>query len=326
MVDTTTQESIVRESPEIEAYKLALLKTAQTAVADPLNLPKYMVASQSPDQLAAKKLAETGIGSYQPYLNAGQKNFDTAGGAQGFGGLADIGKQAVGYGLAGAQGYDPNMAKEFMNPYQQNVTNEALKEMQRNADIQKSGLNAQAVKSGAFGGSRQGIQQTELGRNLYDIQSKRLFEDYANNYNQALGASMTSFENQQKRAQNLGNIALGAGNLQATGASGIAALGNSEVSLGQQVQALGQNDASFLSQFGDKDMNYQQKVLDATRANAMQEKMDPFQRLSYLSDIYKGAPSSSNSISQGTTPSASSLSQIAGAGIAATGMYNLATK
>jgi len=326
MADVTTQEYITKESPEIEAYKLGLLKSAKDLTNTPVTVPKSNVAAMSPEQIKAISMAKEGIGSYQPFLNTAQQDYTAAGGTQGFGGLADIGKAAVNYGIAGAAGYDPNMTKQFMNPYQEQVTQEAMKEMQRKADIQKAGLNAQAVKSGAFGGSRQGVEQTELGRNLYDIQSKRLFEDYANNYNQALGASMTSFENQQKRAQNVGNLALGAGQLQATGAAGIAGLGKSQADLGQLTSGLQQGDTSFLYNIGQKENDYQQKVLDTETKNATQAAYEPYQRLSYLSDIYKGAPSSQSTLSQTSAPSASMASQIGGLGIAGLSAYNLFNK
>jgi hypothetical protein len=326
MVETTTQEYITREAPEIEAYKLQLLKAAKGLTDTPVDIPKSTVANMSPEQLSAISMAKSGIGSYQPFLNTAEENYTKAGGTQGFGGLADIGKAAVGYGVAGAQGYDPNMTSQFMNPYQKQVTQEALKEMQRNADVQRANLDSQAVKSGAFGGSRQGVQQTELGRNLSDIQSKRLFEDYANNYNQALGASMTSFENQQKRAQNVGNLALGAGQLQATGASGIAALGKSQADLGQLTSGLQQGDTSFLYNIGQKEYDYQQKVQDTATKNALQSAYEPYQRLSYLSDIYKGAPSSQSTLSQTSAPSPSMTSQLVGAGVAGLSAYNLFNK
>jgi hypothetical protein len=326
MVETTTQTYITKESPEIEAYKLGLLKAGKELTDKPVNIPLSKVANMSPEQLEAIKMAKSGIGSYQPFLNTAQENYTAAGGAEGFGGLADIGKAAVNYGIAGASGYDPNMTKQFMNPYQAQVTQEAMKEMQRNADLQKANLNSQAVKSGAFGGSRQGVQQTELGRNLYDIQSKRLFEDYANNYNQALGASMTSFENQQKRAQNVGNLALGAGQLQATGASGIAALGKSEAELGQLTSGLQQGDTSFLYNIGQKEYDYQQKVLDTDTKNALTSAYEPYQRLSYLSDIYKGAPSSQSTLSSTSAPSPSLTSQLIGGGVTALSAYNLFNK
>ena len=41
---TDTSVQIVREAPEIEAYKLALLEQAKKLAEQPINLPRYQVA------------------------------------------------------------------------------------------------------------------------------------------------------------------------------------------------------------------------------------------------------------------------------------------
>jgi hypothetical protein len=321
MAEVTTQEYITKESPQIEAYKLSLLDVAKKVSETPINLPAMEVAGMSPQQLDALKLASQGIGVYQPYLNTAGQNYADA--TTGFKELPKYGQAAVDYGVAGAQAYDPNAVKGYMNPYQEQVTQNAMKEMQRQAAVQQQGLNAQAVKSGAFGGSRQGVQQTELGRNLYDIQSQRIFQDYANNYNQAQTASMNAFQNQQARAQNVGNLALGAGQLASGSATGLANVGQQTANLGQQASGLGQGDASFLYNIGNQQQAYQQKVLDAARQTSIQQQYEPYQRISFLSDIYKGAPSSQQTISQTSAPSPSLVSQVGGLGIAGLSAYNL---
>jgi hypothetical protein len=69
---TETTEQIVREAPEIEAYKLGLLQSAK-ALPAPV-LPGYQVAGMSPEQISAMQRGISGIGAYQPYLQAGQQN------------------------------------------------------------------------------------------------------------------------------------------------------------------------------------------------------------------------------------------------------------
>jgi hypothetical protein len=324
MVETTTQEYITREAPEIEAYKLGLLDVAKNVSEKPVNIPAMEIAGMSPQQQDALRMASSGIGIYQPYMNQASQNYANA--SAGFSGLPEYGQAAINYGVAGAQAYNPQSATEYMNPYQEQVTQNAMKEMQRQAQVQQQGLNAQAVKSGAFGGSRQGVQQTELGRNLYDIQSQRIFQDYANNYNQAQTASMNAFQNQQARAQQVGNLSLGAGNLAQAGAAGLAGVGQQTANLGQQMSGLAQGDTSFLYNIGEKVNAYQQKVNDAARATALQQQYEPYQRVSFLSDIYKGAPSSQQTISQTAAPSPSLLSQVGGLGIAGLSAYNLFNK
>lgn len=70
--------------------------------------------------------------------------------------------------------------KQYLNPYQQNVTNLAKQEATRTSNIGMQTDAARAVQAGAFGGSRYGIQQAERERNLQrqlgDIQKQG---DYA---------------------------------------------------------------------------------------------------------------------------------------------------
>ena len=63
----------------------------------------------------------------------------------------------------------------FMSPFQQGVTDIALREARRQGDIQRNELDSQATRAGAFGGSRAALEQTEAERNiqqnLADIQA-----------------------------------------------------------------------------------------------------------------------------------------------------------
>jgi len=66
-----TTEQIVREAPEIEAYKLALLQEAQKLAKQPIDLPIQQIAGLTGLQTRAAELAEAGIGAYTPYLTEG---------------------------------------------------------------------------------------------------------------------------------------------------------------------------------------------------------------------------------------------------------------
>jgi hypothetical protein len=60
----------------------------------------------------------------------------------------------------------PGAAEQFMSPYMQNVVDNQKREAQRAADIAGTQRGAQAVRAGAFGGSRQAIMDAEAQRNL----------------------------------------------------------------------------------------------------------------------------------------------------------------
>ena len=63
--------------------------------------------------------------------------------------------------------YDTSSAiSAYMSPYQQNVTDIQLEGLQRQADIARTQRGAQAARAGAFGGSRQAIENAEANRAL----------------------------------------------------------------------------------------------------------------------------------------------------------------
>ena len=72
--------------------------------------------------------------------------------------------------------------ESYMNPYMSAVTDPAIREAQRQADIASQARGAQFAKSGAFGGARQAIEEAEAQRNLStqigDIQSRGLQAAY----------------------------------------------------------------------------------------------------------------------------------------------------
>lgn len=280
MAETT--EQIVREAPDIEAYKLGLLQSAKALSDTPVSLPGYQVAGFGPDQLAAMQTARQGIGAYQPYLaGAGQAmNYAQMGT---LGNLAPIGQQDI---------------QQYMNPYNNLALQQQLQEMNRQADIQRQGIQAKAVASGAFGGTRDALQRSELGRNLMQTQNQAIAQSMQQGYAQALAAAQ---QQQQARMQ---------------GYSQLGNLGVQQAALGQSAQQLGQNDVNFLYNIGQQQQAQQQRELDALRNTQLQKAYEPYQRLGFLSDIYKGAPTSQQSITSATAPTASTAQQVAGLGIA----------
>jgi hypothetical protein len=61
---------------------------------------------------------------------------------------------------------DPYAVQQYMSPYQQAVTDVQLQGAQRQADIAATGRQANAARMGAFGGSRQAVENAEANRAL----------------------------------------------------------------------------------------------------------------------------------------------------------------
>lgn len=73
MSTTSYTQQIVREAPDIEAYKLSLLNQANQLYNTPMDLPAYEVAGLSAGQLQAADMLRQGIGAYEPFIQAGSQ-------------------------------------------------------------------------------------------------------------------------------------------------------------------------------------------------------------------------------------------------------------
>ena len=226
----------------------------------PLQVPMRQVAGLSPTQVSAMNLAQQGIGSFQPFLQAAQAA-QTAG-------LGTLGAGAQ--TVAGAQ-FEPTAARiqQFMDPYQQNVTQEALKEVDRQAAMAQNQLAGQAVKAGAFGGSRFGIQQSELARNAQDLKSRRIFEDLSRNFQQAQGAARAANQQRIQAGQVFGQLG-----------KGVSGIGGAMAGLGAQQQALQGRDVQQLLGIGGLQQQQAQQQLNVGAQNLAAMQNAPFQQLS----------------------------------------------
>ena len=257
MVTSTTQ--IIPTLPEYaQQPTVDMAATLQQLLGQQLDVPAQQVAGFSPTQQAAMQQAYGGIGAYKPFLDAAQQTQAAALGATG------AGVQAL-----GQMNFDPNRAQAFMDPYQQNVTNEALKEIDRQAAMAQNQLAGKAVQAGAFGGSRFGLQQSETARNAQDLKSRRIFEDLSRNYQQAQAAAQAANQQRLQQGQLFGQLG--------TQTSGI---GGAMAGLGAQTQALGQSDVNQLMGIGGMQQQLAQQQLDTQTANVAAMENAPFQRLS----------------------------------------------
>ena len=287
-----TYENINRLPPELEGLQKRLLQTGfgefdgatQTTpglLDSPLNLPDYQIAGMDPLRSAAIGLGEQMTGSYKPFV-------------EGSANQALAAQQALTSGLGFLQ---PESISKFQDPYQDQVIDVAMNQLNRQADMRRAGADAQAIKSGAFGGSREGVQRAESERGLQQVKSDTLSKLLSSGFGQALKAS-----------QDAGRLSGGIG--QAFGT-----LAGTTSDIGRLQQALGQADVSQLSQLGAMRQQQQQAQLDAQRQNQMQTSQEPFTRLQLGQNLLQGMPSASipSTFTQATTPSANPFLQGIGA-------------
>ena len=252
----TTQQTVYPDW--VTAPSEQMINQMQTMMGQPLSIPGQQVAGFSPTQLAAMQQAYGGIGAYQPYLQAA-----------GTGQTAAMGAMGAGAGALGGMQFDPSGAAQWMDPYQQNVTQGALAEIDRQAAMAQNQMAGQAVGAGAFGGSRFGIQQSELARGAQDLKSRRIFEDMSRNYQQAVGAMQAANQQQLQQGQAFGQL------------GGITSgIGGAMAGLGGQAQAMGQSDVNQLMGIGGLQQQLGQQQYNVDYQNQMALQNAPYQQLS----------------------------------------------
>ena len=242
------------------------------------NVPKQEVAGQTTDQTDAMAMLRQNIAGGIPLAQMGAAQTTAGAGLS----AAQAGQAALQQGLGQ---YTPTAAniQQFEDPYSTRVTQEALREIDRQGAISSQGLSAQAQQAGAFGGSRFGVQEAELARNIQDIKSRRIYEDQSRNYQQALGASMSAQEAAAKRA-------IGVGQQYGQQAGALGGLANIQANIGQGIQGLQQADVSALLGIGQQNQAFAQMEKDVGRQNLLAQQAEPYTRLEYGSNILQGMP------------------------------------
>jgi len=321
-----------RQDPAIEAYRLGLLGDVQGYIKKQIESgdmpPDYQIADLSPAEMAAATAAQTGVGAYQPFLTQGSSTVGQ--------GTDLVGTDAAGYmgdastalqsGIGALQGtgamYDPQSYQNYMNPYEDQVIQNTMADIRRQGDVAQLGVAAQAVGSGAFGGSRGQIAQSELDRNVMKQQADTAAQMRAAGFQNAQQAAMGAFESGMGRQQQLGQLTgqmgAGLGSLGAqTGQLGqtLGGLGIQQAGLGEMGTNLNTQDISNLMTTGANQRGIQQAGLDALRLSNLQRYTQPYQQYGFLSDIYSGTPTGSSTLTAASAPQVSPFQTAIGLGI-----------
>ena len=299
MAEAQTSIQYAREAPFLEVYRRRLLESAFKKADSPTPVARRGIADFDTREGAAFDFGarqmgidpatgmSTGDPVYQQYLDTG---------------MATLG-QGIAPLQSAMQQYDPSTSNTagFMNQYQKNVTDAALKQMNEEFAKQQANLAGQATRAGAFGGSRFGVAQAELGKNLANLTSQRIFQDLSQNFQQAQNQSINTFNQARQR--------------ELAGASQLGQLGTQQANLGAQAVGLGQQGISSLLNLGQIRRQRQQALADEQFRFDQEAGREPFQRLGFLSDILSRTPSVQQRITQNPAPYTNPLLGAIGMGI-----------
>ena len=310
-----------REAPYLEDWRRKMLQGAFDLTQVPGTTTAQGIAGFQPLQTGAiagtaglmgidpaTGLA-TGTGAQYDPAFAGAQQALTTGAATTAAGIPALG--------AATQQYDPTTSnyQDFFNQYSADVTTEALKQMDVEAAKAQTGLAGQAQQAGAFGGSRFAVESAELDKNLQDIKSRRIFQDLAQNFEQAqqkaIGTSESARARQLQAAPLYGGIGGQQGQLGVAGAN-----------LAQTQYGLGQQGLGSLFQFGAGQQAQQQQALNEQYRMAEAQRQEPYGRLSYFGDVLAGVPSVSQTLTQKPLPYTNPMLGALGMGLGAYGILS----
>lgn len=197
------------------------------------------------------------------------------------GSLSNIGAAAQ-TGFGATQGFDPRGISGFMNPYEDAVVSRAMQDLEEQGAKADIAGRAQAIGSGAFGGSRARLGAQEREEALREAQLKTAAGLRAQGYESSAGRAQSAFEAQQarqaqqagllgslagqqagigsqlgqlglgegaqgiQRGQAMGTLGLGQQGAQLNQANAMANLGQRQGAMGAQIAGMGQNLAGTM--------------------------------------------------------------------------------
>ena len=287
---------------------------------------------------AAQSYTDPSQNPYQQYMGERQAQFaplqqmsyDNAAMMQGAPQLQDATAMAGSAGLGALNtGYtynpfqtksftSPGMAESYMSPYMKNVVERQQADARRQGDIAGQIQDAQAARSGAFGGSGNMLMRSQARNNLARQQGDIFAQGQQAAYTQGMG----QFNQEQGATQAAANLnaqqgqfgaGLGLQGLQTalTGANALGNLGNT-----QYQQNMGINQMQ--NQYGLQQQQQSQNILNNQYQDFLNFQNSPYKQMGFMSDILRGLPLTQQSATMYQTPP-SLGSQLIGAGTAAAG-------
>lgn len=198
---------------------------------------------------------------------------------------------AANYAQQGAAPITAAQISSYENPYQSDVINSTLANINETNTQQQQQLKGNAISSGAFGGDRAGIASAELSRQQ-DLASNQTISGLnAQNYNQALTAAQADRSAAGQAAYTYGNLGTTAQNAALTGA-------------GAQLQAGGVQQTT-------------QQASDTAGYNQyLQALAYPYQQAQFLAGVGIPAASGLGGTQTTTPPQPNAFSQYAGLALA----------
>jgi hypothetical protein len=154
----------------------------------------------------------------------------------------------------------------YQSPYQQQVIDQTMADIQRQSDIAQQLAQSRAIKAGAFGGSRSALLETEATRPYIEQQARTSAALRQAGFEQAQRAAESDIERQMRDRQFQAGI--------------------QQNLLGEQYRSLG-----LLGGIGGQQQLLQQRALDVPYQEFGRALQYPQQQFGLLSQAVRGTPS-----------------------------------
>ena len=245
-----------------------------------------------------------------------------AGRATPFAGFNEFGG-AQEFGFDDARQFDGGEAARYMSPYMDNVVNRQQDDAYEQFERGRAGRDARAVSAGAFGGSRQGVQEgiaeEALSRQLGDIQatgSQRAFEQAQQQFERDRAAGLSTEQNRAGEAARVQGI--GVGETSRVQAGDASELGRTQgINIGEDARVQGANAAEQSRVQGiavDENARVQAgdaaemaRVQQSTADEAMRQREFQLQTMGFGADMAKDMASLQERAGQGDVQAAQLL-------------------
>jgi len=282
---TQVQQNQIGFAPEIAPYAQQVLGQAQ-ALTDTSTNPYMQYQGERTAQFAPMQM--------QSYENAatmqGSPQLKDATALAGQAGLGALNTQYTYNPYQTKSFTSPGMAESYMSPYMANVVERQQQDAGRQAAIAGQAQQAQAARSGAFGGSGDYLMRAQAAGNLARQKGDIMAQGQQAAYQQGMGQfnaeqAATTNAAQLNAQQGQFGAGLGLQGLQ-TALTGANALGN--LGGAQYQQNMGIN--ALQNQYGLQQQAQMQRDIDTKYQDFLNYQNYPYKQLGFMSDIIRGAP------------------------------------
>jgi hypothetical protein len=215
---------------------------------------------------------------------------------RGRGGYRGMGDMDVGMGGMGGGPRPPSGIQQYMSPYIQNVLDVQKQQAVQDYARQIPGMQAATARTGARGGTRDALVQSEANRNLQQqlqgIQATGLQNAYQTAAQQALQEAQMRAQyglQGQQLAEQSRQFGAGIG-LQGLEAQRVAAKQLADIGGQQYQQQAGILDAQLKA--GQQQQALKQQMLASNYQRFVDEMQYPYKQLDFFSNLLRGIPAS----------------------------------